>query len=202
MQSSCKKRSTRNSTRGRDQQLSNACNRSTDRQSLSDKFQIGLGRFVDNVVFPSPDLFGSNIETETVNPGSMEQQLDSNELNQNISKDVVVNSSDDAIQSNALDIAQDNLNQEANVAANNNITIASKKSGCKTSKPNMTEKHREYVKSWRENPPPDEPRPMRFMEFVWHYVRNQPLSEMHESDTEDSFDRDIKKNGRKTRTSS
>ena len=223
MLSSGKKRTTRNSTRGRDQNQRNNKKRSNKKQSLSDKFQIGLGRFVDNVVFPSSDDNRTHLETGNQIADSMPTSFQTNDIDNNVPKEVNINLSEGTMHSNASNVAQDGLNEETsvgtktnnvsqgvmhshapdlasynlteenNAATSNNNNVASNISASKPTRPNITEKHREYVEAWRDNPPPNEPRPMRFMEFVWHYVRNQPVSEIHEYDEEDSFDRDMKK---------
>ena len=42
----------------------------------------------------------------------------------------------------------------------------------KKDKPNFTKMHEEYKLAWREYPPPNKPRPMRLMEFIFTYSAN------------------------------
>ena len=72
---------------------------------------------------------------------------------------------------------------EHNYNNNNNVAHGRK---LKKNRPNFTKMHEDYKLSWRENPPPNETRPMRLMEFIFAYSSNKDNDIEEFSD--DSFD--------------
>ena len=46
-------------------------------------------------------------------------------------------------------------------------TVDSHQTSTKSVKPNLKKLHEEYKLKWKMNPPPNETRPMRLVEFIW-----------------------------------
>ena len=142
------------------------------KKSLCTKNNTNIGKFVHNVEFSQskdvivdsdPQRNNIDIDSPSLKSGS-----------DSISKSSILNS----------EISCNKGNKEGCSSVAHGSSIHNT---LENNRPNYTKLHEDYVKTWRNNPPHGESRPMRLLEYIYS------LCDGKDDFSEDSFDRDLKK---------
>ena len=151
--------------------------KTTKKTSLSEKFGIGLGKYVSDVEFSQiPIILNAdigNIGTDGKN-------------------DLSGTNLDSPHSSTEEDVAASctNVNDKASLTKDKSISNSSDAGAKKKNAWNdFRVMHKKYKEDWREYPPSEETRPMRLTEFIW--AHSDPPSGPYKYDMDDAVDRTL-----------
>ena len=151
--------------------------KTTKKVTLSEKFGIGLGKYVSDVEFSQiPIILNAdigNIGTDGKNDLSG-TNLDS--PHSRTEEDVAASCT--------------NVNDKASLTKDKSISNSSDPGAKKKNAWNdFRVMHKKYKEDWREYPPSEETRPMRLTEFIW--AHSDPPSGPYKYDMDDAVDRTL-----------
>ena len=199
--------------------------RQQKKKSLSEQLDIGAGRYVHNVEYSSLSPVENEMAIARSSLSSKKVGLSWNHIDESNETQYVnkadftslvdltngpnrTNNPNDKSVGVSLRNQSDNIGGDisTNVNNNNGVTISNvaKGSTISTSKnsdsPNFTKLHEEYKKQWRLNPPSNETRPMRLLEFIWSRCDGKRINRDPDYYSDDTLNQKLKKSAAKRGT--
>ena len=168
---------TRNGTMRKKNRTLTTKPKKTKKITLSEKFGIGLGKYVSGVEFSQvPTIFNDDTSITATDANNDLSDTEMHQKNSYAEEDV-------------LECSDKLCNDDPSTKDNNISKPIEKGAEKKKAWKDFRLMHQKYKENWRQYPPSEETRPMRLVEFIW--AHSDPPKGPYEYDLDDKVDRTI-----------